>query len=227
MEEKPTNEQVSVEEPPPNRGQKITTVLLCLGLCGVLTYAFLQHRAAKQSAARGNDLSAALSQERSQVQILGQKLLAAESVPAAAPQPALNSQTEAQVPVAKPKRVPRRSATHSAQITAQPAEDPWRKEIQAQLTEQQELIAEDQRQIQETKDSVQKTRTDLESNLNSTRDDLNGSIAKNHDELVALEKKGERNYHEFDLRKSKQFQKVGPISISVRKSNTKHEYCDL
>ena len=65
MEEKPTNEQVSVEEPPPHRGQKITTVLLCLGLCGVLTYAFLQHRAAKQSAARGNELSAALSQERS------------------------------------------------------------------------------------------------------------------------------------------------------------------
>ena len=44
---------------------------------------------------------------------------------------------------------------------------------------------------------------------------------------MALEKKGERHYSEFSLQKSKQFQKAGPISISLRKSNTKHEYCDL
>jgi hypothetical protein len=224
MEEKAIYEQVSVEN---HRGQKIATVLLSVGLCGVLTYAFLEHRSAKQIAARENELSAALSQERSQVQTLAQKLLAAESTPPAAPQPSLNSQAEAQVPIARPKRVFHHSTTHAAGIKAQPAEDPWRKEVQSQLTEQQKLIAEDQRQIQETKDSVQKTRTELESNLKSTRDDLNGSIARNHEELVALEKKGERNFHEFDLRKSKQFQKVGPMSISLRKSNTKHEYCDL
>jgi hypothetical protein len=227
MEERPINKQVSIEALLANRGQKIATVLLSLGLCGALIYAFLEHRSVKQIAARGNELSAALSQERSQVQDLSQKLLAAESAPAPAPQPSLNSQTEAQVPVAKPKRAPRRSTTHAAGIKAQPAEDPWHKEIQSQLTEQQKLIAEDQQQIQETKDSVQKTRAELESNLKSTRDDLNGSIARNHEELVALEKKGERNYHEFDLQKSKQFQRVGPMSISLRKSNTKHEYCDL
>jgi hypothetical protein len=67
----------------------------------------------------------------------------------------------------------------------------------------------------------------LESNLNSTRDDLNGSIARNHDELVALERKGERNFYEFNLQKSKQFQREGPLSISLRKSNDKHKYCDL
>jgi len=74
---------------------------------------------------------------------------------------------------------------------------------------------------------VKKTRADLESNLQSTRDDLNGSIAKNHDELVALERKGERNFYEFDIQKSKQFQREGPMSISLRKSNSKHKYCDL
>jgi hypothetical protein len=227
MEKKPFNKEEFAEYLPATRGQKIATVLLSVSLCGVLTYAFLEHRSAKQIAARENELSAALSQERNQVQVLAQKLLAAESAPAPAPQPSLNSQTEAQVPVAKPKNAPRHSTTHAARIKAQPAEDPWRKEIQSQLTEQQKLIVEDQRQIQETKDSVQKTRADLESNLKATRDDLNGSIAKNHEELVALEKKGERNYHEFDLRKSKQFQKVGPMSISLRKSDTKHEYCDL
>jgi hypothetical protein len=161
------------------------------------------------------------------VETLTQKLNAAESVPAAAPQPSLNSQTEAQVPITESKKVPRHSTRHAAVLKDHRAEDPWRKEIQSELTEQQKQLAEHQRQLQETRESVEKTRTELESDLNSTRDDLNGSIAKNHEELVALEKKGECHYSEFDLRKSKQFQKAGPISISLRKSNTKHEYCDL
>ena len=231
MEEKPIKEEESVGYLPANRGQKLATVLLAVGLCGVLSYAFLAHRSAKQIAASRDELRATLNQTRVQVDTLNQKLMAMESAAAAASapasQPTLNSQIEPQVPIPTPKRVPHHSATRATRTKAQPAEDPWRKEVQSQLAEQQKLIADDQRQIQETKDSVQKTRMELEGNLQSTRDDLNTSIAKNHEELVALEKKGERNYYEFDLRKAKQFQRVGPMSISLRKSNTKHEYCDL
>jgi hypothetical protein len=230
MEEKPIKEEESVEYLPGNRGQKLATVALAVGLCGVLSYAFLARRSAKQIAASRDELRAALNQTRVQVDTLNQKLMAMESAAAAAasaPQPSLNSQTEPQVPVLRPERVPHHSATRATRTKAQPAEDPWRKEVQSQLAEQQKLIADDQRQIEETKDSVQKTRMELEGNLQSTRDDLNTSIAKNHEELVALEKKGERNYYEFDLRKAKQFQRVGPMSISLRKPNTKHEYCDL
>jgi len=229
MEEKPIKEEESVEYSPANRGQKIATTLLSLGMCALLTYAFLEHRSAKDIAAGRNELSAALNQERAQVESLNQKLMAAESTAAAAPapQPSPNSQTEALVPIAKPKGGPRHSVTRAAAVKAKPADDAWRKEIQSELTAQQKLIAEHQQQIQETKDSVEKTRAELEGNLKSTRDDLNGAIAKNHEELVALERKGERNYYEFDLRKEKQFQKVGPLSISLRKSNSKHEYCDL
>jgi hypothetical protein len=107
------------------------------------------------------------------------------------------------------------------------AEDPWRKQMQSQLTQQQQQLADQQRAIQDTQDSVQKARADLESNLASTRDDLNGSIAKNHQELVALERKGERTYYEFNLQKTRQFTREGPMSISLRKSNDKHKYCDL
>jgi hypothetical protein len=228
MEEKPIKEEESVENLPANRGQKIGTALLSVGMCALLTYAILEHRSAKEIAASRNELSAALEQERGQVEALNQKLMAAQSAAAAAPapQPSLSSQTVAQVPVPTPNKVHRRSATRAA-AKAQPAEDPWRKQIQSELTEQQKQLAENQQQLQETRESVEKTRTELESSLKSTRDDLNGSIAKNHEELVALEKKGERRYYEFDLRKAKQFQKVGPLSISLRKSNTKHEYCDL
>jgi type II secretory pathway component PulM len=227
MEEKSTKQEVSVVELPPNRGQKIATGLLLVGLCVVLAYAFREHSSAKQIAASRDELSAALNQERGQVETLTEKLNAAASVPAAATQPSLNPQTEEQVPVTKSTRAQHHSTRHAAVVKVQPAEDPWRREIQSELTEQQKQIAEHQQQLRETRESVEQTRTELESDLNSTRDDLNGSIAKNHDELVALEKKGERKYSEFDLEKSKQFKKAGPISISLRKSDTKHEYCDL
>jgi hypothetical protein len=42
-----------------------------------------------------------------------------------------------------------------------------------------------------------------------------------------MQKKGERNYFEFDVDKSGQFQRNGPIGVRLRKANTKHEYADL
>ena len=94
------------------------------------------------------------------------------------------------------------------------------KQLQAQLEEQQ-------RQLKETQELVAKNRTDLEGNLSSTRDELNGSIAKTHEELVALAKRGERSYFEFELTKSKQFQRVGPVTLSLRKADTKHKSYDV
>jgi len=232
MEEKPINDKEQyVEDFPPKRGHKIAIALILVGFVTVLAYALVEHRSLNQLAASRDELRAVLNQERAQVQALSQKLLAAESAsaPASAPAtpPSVNSETAEQAPVAQPSTVQSHPRKHTTVVKNHRVEEPWHKQIQSQLNEQQKLIAEHQREIQETKDSVEKARTDLESNLRSTRDDLNGSIAKNHDELVALEKKGERNFTEFDLPKSKQFQREGPISISLRKSNSKHKYCDL
>jgi hypothetical protein len=94
------------------------------------------------------------------------------------------------------------------------------KQLQAQLDQQQKLLS-------QTQAEVAKNRADLEGNLNSTRDELNGSIAKTHEELVALAKRGERSYFEFDLTKSKEFQRVGPLTLSLRKADTKHKSYDL
>jgi hypothetical protein len=91
----------------------------------------------------------------------------------------------------------------------------------------QSQLAEQQKQLKDTQDEVAKNRSELEGTINSTRDDLNGSIAKTHDELVALEKRGERSYFEFDLSKSKQFQRVGPLTLSLRKADTKHKSYDV
>jgi hypothetical protein len=94
------------------------------------------------------------------------------------------------------------------------------KELRAQMDEQQKLLS-------QTQAEVAKNRADLEGNLNSTRDELNGSIAKTHEELVALAKRGERSYFEFDLTKSKEFQRVGPLTLSLRKADTKHKSYDV
>ena len=111
------------------------------------------------------------------------------------------------------------AGTHAAAKQGSPADKRY-KQLQAQLTEQE-------KQLKETQDLVAKNRTDLEGNLNSTRDELNGSIAKTHEELVALAKRGERSYFEFDLEKSKQFQRFGPLTLSLRKADTKHKNFDL
>ena len=87
--------------------------------------------------------------------------------------------------------------------------------LQTQLTQQQ-------RELKETQDLIAKNHRDLEWSLNSTRDELNGSIAKTHEELVALAKRGERSYFEFDLAKSKEFQRFGPLPLSLRKTDAKH-----
>lgn len=94
------------------------------------------------------------------------------------------------------------------------------KELKAQLDDQG-------KQLKDTEDLVAKNRTDLEGSLNSTKDELNGSIAKTHEELVTLQKRGERNYFEFDLTKSKQFQRFGPLTLSLRRTDAKHMNYDL
>jgi uncharacterized coiled-coil protein SlyX len=107
------------------------------------------------------------------------------------------------------------------------ADDPRWKKMQEQLAAQEKQINAAQQDVANTRTDVEKTRVDLEGRLNSARDELGGSIARTHEELVALEKKGERNYYEFDLTKSKQLQRVGPISLSLRKTSTKKENFDI
>jgi hypothetical protein len=80
-----------------------------------------------------------------------------------------------------------------------------------------------------TKTEVDATKADLDATktkLLSTIGDLgvqSGLIARNHDEVEELKRRGERDIFEFDLNKaSKGPQHVGPIQIELRKVDTKH-----
>ncbi len=123
-------------------------------------------------------------------------------------------------------RAPLAPATGARTVTARPrtatraAADPRVKQLQTQLAEQQ-------KQIDSSREDLTKTREDLESRVNSTHDELSGSIARTHDEVAELQKRGERNYYEFKLDKTKDFQRVGPFSVSLRKVNFKRKSYDL
>lgn len=114
-----------------------------------------------------------------------------------------------QVQPAAPTPAPATVAKPRASTRRPSAQDLRFKKLQAQLDAQGKAI------------------DDARSDLASTRTELTGSIAKTHDELVVLEKKGQRNYYEFDLQKSKSFKREGPLSMSLRKANEKHQYADM
>ncbi len=79
-------------------------------------------------------------------------------------------------------------------------------------------------------DKLAKQNQDIEStrqDLASAKTELSGSIARTHGELVVLQKKGERNYYEFSLDKSKDYWHQGPIGLRLRKANVKHQYADV
>ncbi len=101
---------------------------------------------------------------------------------------------------------------------------------QKQTAQQVTAVASD---VSTVKTDVGGVRTDLSktqgdlattiSQLASVRGDLsntNSVIARNHDELVALEHKGDRNYYEFTLTKG-QRKPVGTVSLELRKADPK------
>ncbi len=111
------------------------------------------------------------------------------------------------------------------------AADPRYTQMQRRLTNQEKELSSTREDLNQTRDDLQgklnSTRDELSGSLSSTRDELNGSIGRTHDDVVALQRRGERNYYEFQLTKSKEFRRVGPLSLSLRKVNTKRKSYDL
>jgi len=77
------------------------------------------------------------------------------------------------------------------------------------------------------KKDIEATKTDLEATkgkLERSLGDMNvmsGLIAHNRDDLEDLRRRGDRNYYEFTLQKSKNAQRVGPVQMSLNKTDPK------
>lgn len=204
MDDRRDFNRTEAEEPTPashtSRWLSVAVVALIVALGLAVGYTLQQRTASSQLASHDADMTASVNQMQNQIDSLNGKLnQLATAPPANAAQPAVD-----------PAAAKRRTA----------AENKRYKQLQSQLADQQ-------KELKDTQDQVTQARTDLAGSLSSTRDELNGSIARTHEELVALEQKGERNYVEFDLKKSKQFKRTGPIMVSLRKVDAKHKHFDL
>src|SRR4029077_10320459 len=77
------------------------------------------------------------------------------------------------------------------------------------------------------KKDIEATRSDLEATkgkLERATGDMgvtSGLIAHNRDDLEDLKRRGDRNYYEFKISKSKTAQKVGPVQVTLNKTDQK------
>jgi len=172
--------------------------VVLLAFVGLFGYSIHERNLARQLAGQNDQASAALKETRSQMDALNTKL---------------DSLVAARQPAVAPQATP---VVQSHAIARHSKPDPrWRK-LQNQLNAQGKAIEENRTNLDSTRQE-----------LSSARTELQGSIARTHDDLVVLQRKGERNYYEFDIDKSKQFSHTGPVGISLRKANIKHQYADL
>lgn len=203
-EQKPQTEPVEPEEmqesEPSSSGFRFGVLaVVLLAFVGLFGYSIHERNVARQLAGQNDQTTAALKETRGQMDVLNTKLDAL----AAARQAVVVDQATPAV------------HAHPAAVRHSKPDPRWKK-FQGQLDAQGKAI-------EENRNNLESTRQDL----SSARTELQGSIAKTHDELVVLQRKGERNYFEFDIDKAKQFSHAGPVGISLRKANTKHQYADL
>ena len=178
-----------------------------------LGYAVHEHSNAQNLAAQNQQVTAQNQQMTAELKATSTELDALSAKVSA-----LSTSLE---PKPVPAEAPAAATRHHAAVHRTSAQEARFKKIQSQLDAQGKAIE------------------DARNDLASTRTELSGSIAKTHDELVVLEKKGERNYYEFDLQKAKsglfsfasgctsQFKREGPLSLCLRKADSKHGYADL
>jgi hypothetical protein len=180
-------------------------------------YSLHGHRMAESVIAGQQQMAAELEQIRIQIADLSSKVNS----------PSIRSEAQPVMPLPGGVETP---ATHSAVPNRRPSENLQLKKMQSQLDQQAKAIDQQSRAIDQEGKALADTQSQLEStrrDLSNTQRELAGSIARTHEELLLLQRRGARNYYEFDIAKSKQFQHDGPIGVRLRKADTKHQYADL
>jgi hypothetical protein len=164
-----------------------------------LGYGLHEDRVAQSLAAQNEQEFAFLNATRSQVDSLTTRVNALVVRPELPPAPTADA-----------------TMVHQTASNSQLTEGPGLKHLQSPVHTQ--------RKITEQKGSDPSV---THGDLKSVHTELTGSIARAQDELAVLQRQGEHSYYEFDIDKSKQFQKEGPLGIRLKKANTKQHYADL
>jgi chromosome segregation ATPase len=190
--------------------------LVAFGLVGYLLYANHEERQARETAdAQGSESAKALSAQldktnsrmadlKGQLEVTSQKLGLTQDELARA-----------------------RALAQSIRKEQQSSDEQLRTQIGQVQQDTSTKIGQVSTELTGTKGDVEATKKDLEatkSRLEHTVGDLgvaSGLIARNHDDVEALKRLGERNIYEFNLTKSKTPQHVGPIQVQLRKTDPK------
>jgi hypothetical protein len=72
-----------------------------------------------------------------------------------------------------------------------------------------------------TKQDLASTKSEFANALTGTKGELNGAIARTHDELVTLAHKTDRDYFEFTLPHRKAQQKMGTVTVELERTDPK------
>lgn len=193
--------------PPLLLGLAAAVAAAAFAVGGAGGYALYEHRKAEAAIQGQQQLAAELQQTRAQIGQLSTKV----------------DELAARPQVVAPPPIPEPAVVAKPATPRGPSESQRLKKMQSQLDRQGNAIDQQGKAIADTQSQLDATKGDL----TNTRTELSGSIARTHDELVLLQKKGERNYYEFDIAKSKSFQHEGPLGVRLRKANSKHQYADL
>ena len=100
-------------------------------------------------------------------------------------------------------------------------------QLTAVQSESNEKIGAVATEVGGAKKDIADTKTDLETTkgkLDRATGDMgvmSGLIAHNRDDLEELKRRGDRNYYEFKITKSKTAQRVGPVQVTLNKTDQK------
>jgi hypothetical protein len=202
----------------------------CISLVGILVctsvfslvYAIHERSEANVMESSRYQLDATLSAAHAQIQALSSRLDALTMTAANTPDPPLPVNSSA-----RSGPVGRRRAAAQPSGRAKDTDDARWKRVESQLANHQLQLADQRKRIAQTQENVRRTGDRLDGRIDSTRNELSSSITTTHDDVVRLQKRGERSIYEFELTRSKQFQQIGPLSLSLRKTDTKRRSYDL
>lgn len=189
--------EAPVGQPPVQKGTVAAILALAAALVATGGYAIHENGNARQMADQQAQMQQSLSSTNAQITALTAKL---NDLAAPKPQQVAQTGTGSHVRKHRPAGI---------------SEARWKK-MQAQMDDQGKAI-----------DATRQDLASTKNDLTNAKTELGGSIARTHDELVVLERKGEHSYYEFDLEKAKHFTTEGPIGVRLRKANVKHQYADL
>lgn len=135
--------------------------------------------------------------------------------------------TEQKVGMTRSELAQARSRSEAIRKDQQASDQKLTSELTEVKKESDEKILSVATEVGGAKKDIESTRTDLEATkgeLKRATGDMgvmSGLIAHNRDDLEELRRRGDRNYYEFTVQKSKTPQRVGPVQMALNKADAK------